>query len=163
MHSVDGLCGWDLGQCGPAGGAQVGPKRRTILVQLLIVLAHGHQEHDGRHVLEAVDPAKAVLSAPSDELVGTEVSTDHFFRSDRCPPTSNMRYLSSPISKFVSVIPVVLTRDRRTSVGRAARTRGRGGGRVSDRSEARNSKMGTYPGRREGTSVDRCGRWSRSS
>lgn len=44
----------------PRAARKWGPKRRTILVQLLIVLAHGHQEHDGRHVLEAVDPAKAV-------------------------------------------------------------------------------------------------------
>lgn len=39
----------------------------------------------------------------------------HFFRSDRCPPTSNIRYVRSPIINVVSVIPVVLTRDRRTS------------------------------------------------
>ena len=39
----------------------------------------------------------------------------HFFRSDRWPPTSNMRYVRSPMIKVVSVIPVVLTRDRSTS------------------------------------------------
>ena len=39
----------------------------------------------------------------------------HFLRSDRWPPTSNMRYVSSPMMKVVSVMPVVLTRDRSTS------------------------------------------------
>ena len=39
----------------------------------------------------------------------------HFLRSERWPPTSNMRYVRSPMMNVVSVIPVVFTRDRRTS------------------------------------------------
>ena len=39
----------------------------------------------------------------------------HFFRSDRCPPTSNIRYCKEPKSKTVSVMPVVRSRARRTS------------------------------------------------
>ena len=39
----------------------------------------------------------------------------HFLRSERWPPTSNMRYVRSPMMKVVSVMPVVLTRERSTS------------------------------------------------
>lgn len=39
----------------------------------------------------------------------------HFLRSDLWPPTSNIRYVRSPITKVVSVIPVVFTRDLKTS------------------------------------------------
>lgn len=39
----------------------------------------------------------------------------HFFLSDRCPPTSNIRYWREPRSNTVSVIPVVRRRARSTS------------------------------------------------
>lgn len=39
----------------------------------------------------------------------------HFFLSLRWPPTSNNLYVKSPITKLVSLIPVVLTRARRMS------------------------------------------------
>jgi hypothetical protein len=41
--------------------------------------------------------------------------TIHFLRSDRWPPTSKSLYESSPIRNVVSVMPVDLTRERRTS------------------------------------------------
>lgn len=39
----------------------------------------------------------------------------HFFLSLLCPPTSNSLYVRSPMTKVVSLIPVVLTRARKMS------------------------------------------------
>lgn len=48
--------------------------RGLVLVQHLVVLAHGDAEDDGRHVLEAVDPLLALTPLPPDVEQPTEMN-----------------------------------------------------------------------------------------
>lgn len=91
--------------------------RRGVLCEQLVVLGDGDDEEEALNVLEAVDPGWARKgSQPRSSKAGNSAIAHHFFLSLLCPPTSKHRNVTLPeILQTASVIPVVLTRERRIS------------------------------------------------
>jgi len=93
-----------------------------VLTKNKVVLGKGNAEHDGCDPLEAVNPLAALrtLTTHIEDTRGRErgLGTSKFFLFIYLKETN--RKVTSRIWKVVSEIPVVLTRERRTScsVGR---------------------------------------------